>query len=87
MPVQEAVIAHIANLPEAERAAVAEKIPKDAIEPAAVRNFNEFFSRPQSMSLSNPFATTYFFYRTFLYPAGGNVRPSNAPSSYSVPEA
>ena len=87
VPVQEAVIAHIANLPEAERAAVAEKIPKNAIEPTAVRNFNEFFSRPQSMSLSNPFATTYFFYRAFLYPAGGNVRPSNAPSSYSVPEA
>lgn len=71
-PVQEAVLMFINEIPDvAKKQAAAQSIRQNAISAETVARFNAFMSTPQTASLSNPFATTYLFYRAFLFPAGG----------------
>jgi hypothetical protein len=69
-PVQEAVLMFVNEIPDlAKKQAAAQSIRQNAITAETVARFNAFMAMPQSASLSNPFASTYIFYRAFLFPS------------------
>lgn len=68
VPAQEAVLMYLNRLGIEEKQQFIAKIRPGAIEQDTVSRFNDFMSKPQQATLSNPHATSYFFYRSIILP-------------------